>query len=71
MTLKAGDRVKAGMSDRDGNNLYGTVIDPNFLGIAALVKCDTLVSKEYCYTDDKDVMFLRDQLTVIKKGEPE
>lgn len=62
MKLQAGDRVKVKMEDANGNPLLGTVVDANFLGIAVLVSCDTPVSKQYCYTDNKEVMFLRDNL---------
>lgn len=63
--MKIGDRVKVKMEDANGNPLYGTIIDNNFLGIAVLVKVDTPVSKQYCYTDSDEVMFLKDNLETI------
>jgi hypothetical protein len=54
MKYEVGQRVKVKMKD---NPLYGTVIDPNFLGIACLVETDTLVD-----IDSQEVMFLKDTL---------
>jgi len=66
MKLSIGDRVYCGMDDRYGHTLNGTVIDNNYLGFAVLVKCDTQVDKQYCYTDDLEVMFTRSMLEIIK-----
>ena len=63
--FNVGDRVKVSQLDADGNQLYGTVTDPNFLGIAVLVECDSAVDKRYCYTEDKEVMYLRYMLEKI------
>ncbi len=63
--MNSGDRVKIKMSDRYGNPLYGTIINPDFLGIAVLVSCDTQVDKRYCYTDDLEVMFMRDNIELL------
>lgn len=66
--MNIGDRVKVNMSDANGKDLYGTIIDANFLGIACLVSCDTKVDQRYCYTDsiDQGAMFLKTELKVIE-----
>lgn len=65
MKFQVGDRVKVKMEDANGKPLFGTVVDGNFLGIVLLVSCDTPVSKQYCFTDDKEVMFLRDHVEKV------
>lgn len=63
--IAVGDRVRIKMDDANGNPLYGTVVDNNFMGFAVLVSCDTPVSKQYCYTDDKEVMFSKDNVEKV------
>lgn len=63
--FKIGDRVKVDMPGRDGKPLYGTVLNPNFLGFSILVRCDSQVDKRYCYTDSLEVPFLPHLLDLL------
>lgn len=69
MKLQKGVRVKVDVADANGDELYGEVLDPNYVGFAVLVRCDTPVDKRYCSTDSRDVMFLKSMLKVPLPGE--
>lgn len=53
--MEIGDRVRVGVLDRYGQPLYGVVLSKGVIGV--LVRCDSLVSKKYCCTDSRDIIF--------------
>lgn len=63
MNIQCGDRVELDRIDAEGNPLYGTVLDANFLGIGLLIECETAVSKQM--PDEREIMFMKSAIKRI------
>lgn len=61
--MKINDRVKIDLLDVNGQELYGTILDPNWIGV--LVECDTEVDERYYWLTLSEAVFPRELVKVI------